>query len=584
MFHACDIKRTNLSPNSYTYRDFAFVKVYICKNDFNAMCAEVYKHQHIETGGNLFGLWTTTGSAVIRVVLGPGQHCKRTNTSFHQDLEYMERVGRFVNDNYMLCHIGEWRSHHNLSLNKPSAGDESTIRRNFPQGVSKFLVIIANIKNADTIKLSPYFFTDGGTRYELAERVVLDSDSPFSTDADIVAQINEGAEGKEHQQRSDSFLVEVANHGGAPLGNTGNRQNSQRGGNTNPTRMQADQSPSQLSLSTPSSKSPSSSKSLANPSKSKPQTNPSSSNTQVNPSALESHDYEDPLDINDSDLYPPRDYEQSSAGHENVTPASQAGASARNQADPDKNKNGDEETLPEREIVLKKIHDHLKYWFGSQTDSMFKFKKSKKSLDALEIRFKHAKNFWMVRSPKDFPTNPAELFSSRYQVSLDVTKVYRTDIVEPLNNDINILLSVKKRCDSSNCWVCKHFTRESLSQFDFNYQSMAKLVTFAEKLVDDITRRFSDMNNMAIKCLSESQAKITFKHGGRFWIIDVPAYFPDVPAKVHYLAYEGCSQTCDVTLHGRHSGGLLALNTSELIIKAIYLACNCTSCCNARYR
>jgi hypothetical protein len=100
VFHACDIKSTNLSPNSYTYRDFAFVKVYICKNDYNNMCAEVYKHQHIETGGNLFGLWTTTGSAVIHVVLGPGQHCKRTNTSFHQDLEYMERVGRFVNDNH----------------------------------------------------------------------------------------------------------------------------------------------------------------------------------------------------------------------------------------------------------------------------------------------------------------------------------------------------------------------------------------------------------------------------------------------------------------------------------------------------
>ena len=85
-------------------------------------------------------------------------------------------------------HIGEWHSHHSLSLNRPSDGDEQTIRRNFPQGVTKFLVIIANIKNRDTIKLSPYFFTDGGRRYEKAEVEVLDSEGPFS-DAKIMEQI-----------------------------------------------------------------------------------------------------------------------------------------------------------------------------------------------------------------------------------------------------------------------------------------------------------------------------------------------------------------------------------------------------------
>jgi hypothetical protein len=99
---------------------------------------------------------------------------------------------------YILCHIGEWRSHHSLILDKPSAEDEITIRRNFPRGTSKFLVIIANIKNDDTIKLSPYFFTNGGERYEITEYVVVESDSPFSTDGRIVAEINLGAEGKQY--------------------------------------------------------------------------------------------------------------------------------------------------------------------------------------------------------------------------------------------------------------------------------------------------------------------------------------------------------------------------------------------------
>jgi hypothetical protein len=55
-----------------------------------------------------------------------------------------------------------------------------------------------NIKNHDTIKLSPYFFIDGGERYEIAEYVVLKSDSLFSTDDKIVAEINLGAEGKQY--------------------------------------------------------------------------------------------------------------------------------------------------------------------------------------------------------------------------------------------------------------------------------------------------------------------------------------------------------------------------------------------------
>ena len=171
------------------------MKVYIYKNDYNAMCTEVYKHQHIETGGNLFGLWTTSGSAVIHVFLGPGKNCRRTTTSFHQDTEYLNRVGRFVNDNYMFCHIGEWHSHHSLSSDKPTNADEQMIRCNLPQSVPKFLVIIANIENRDTIKLSPYFFCDEGRRYEKAEFKVLDTDGPFSLDEKIMEQICLGAEG-----------------------------------------------------------------------------------------------------------------------------------------------------------------------------------------------------------------------------------------------------------------------------------------------------------------------------------------------------------------------------------------------------
>ena len=594
-------------------------------NDFNAMCTEVYEHQRIQTGGNLFGLWTTSGSAVIHVVLGPGQGCRRTSTSFHQDSEYMARVGRFVNEEHMLCHIGEWHSHHNLSLSKPSAGDESTIRRNFPRGMSKFLVIIANIRNHDTIKLSPYFFTDGGERYEIAEYEVLDSDGPFSTDDKIVEEIHLGAEGKEYQRRRETTLVEVTNHSGASLRSAGNGQNtssnSQRDGNTNPTRLQANQSSSLVGLSTSASKrSPSSSDSLvnlgSNPSSSdslvnsnipaskanaslrhvhsctlnskanqstpKSQVdqntsdskiNQSSSPSQANPSRSTPNDREEPMDTENSDLHP-----------ENATSQSQPGTSAGSQANPNPNKNDYEGTTASvRDTILRKIHDQLKKWFCSPTESIFKFETSKDSPSTTEISFNHNRRYWMVRFPEDFPTKPAELFCSAYQESLHVSKVYKNDIVGPLNNDVNILLSIKNRC-SSSCDACKQFTKESLFQSNFSTQSMEKLLASVTKLANYFTASLAlpDVIDLKIKCLSDSQAEITFKHGGRYWLIDFPAYFPDVPVNVYYLFYERSSTKNDVILQGEHSNGPQALNTSELIIKAIHLSCACTPCWNAR--
>jgi hypothetical protein len=116
----------------------------------------------------------------------------------------MARVGRFVNEEHMLCHTGEWRSHHSLILDKPGAEDEITIRRNFPQSTSKFLFIIANIKNGDSV-LSPYFFTDGGIRYEKAKFVILESKNPFSSDARILAYIERGAEGNQGRASLTGF-------------------------------------------------------------------------------------------------------------------------------------------------------------------------------------------------------------------------------------------------------------------------------------------------------------------------------------------------------------------------------------------
>lgn len=59
-------------------------KVYINKGEYDQICDWVSKHNDIETGGDLFGLWFDEQTAVVQFVLGPGKHCRRTTTSFFQ--------------------------------------------------------------------------------------------------------------------------------------------------------------------------------------------------------------------------------------------------------------------------------------------------------------------------------------------------------------------------------------------------------------------------------------------------------------------------------------------------------------------
>jgi hypothetical protein len=59
-------------------------KVYINQGEWDQICAWVLKHKDIETGGDLFGLWLDEQTAVVQFVLGPGEECSRTTTSFFQ--------------------------------------------------------------------------------------------------------------------------------------------------------------------------------------------------------------------------------------------------------------------------------------------------------------------------------------------------------------------------------------------------------------------------------------------------------------------------------------------------------------------
>ena len=121
-------------------------KVIIHRGELAQIEQWVNRHQEIETGGDLFGLWSKGNTAVVQIALGPGRGSGRTAVSFFQNAEYLQKAGSHLTKQYGLCHIGEWHSHHSLGLAKPSGGDQNTVWSNMPNnGFKRFIVFIANI-------------------------------------------------------------------------------------------------------------------------------------------------------------------------------------------------------------------------------------------------------------------------------------------------------------------------------------------------------------------------------------------------------------------------------------------------------
>lgn len=174
------------------------LKVFMFQEDLEMMSKLVLRCPNVETGGDLFGLWTTEGDAVLHIVLGPGKDCSRTDVSFNQDIPYLQRNGELLTNKYMLCHIGEWHSHHQMHLFHPSQGDSSTVIRHYPRGTSGFLLIIANIRGPDHVMFSPYLYTEESrsTYTKSGDVIPLRNENVFKKTKEIENSIKQGKETK----------------------------------------------------------------------------------------------------------------------------------------------------------------------------------------------------------------------------------------------------------------------------------------------------------------------------------------------------------------------------------------------------
>ena len=143
---------------------------YVYEEDHKEIRKLVQQYPNIETGGDLFGLWKDERTVIIQQFIGPGKKCSRTTTSFHQDIEYLAKVGSLITTEEGLCNVGEWHSHHQIGMPKPSGADERTVFSNMPHlGLERFVLFIASFESPsrkkrshdvelDDIKLRPFLF------------------------------------------------------------------------------------------------------------------------------------------------------------------------------------------------------------------------------------------------------------------------------------------------------------------------------------------------------------------------------------------------------------------------------------------
>ena len=153
-------------------------------------------------------------------MLGPGQNCRRTATSFFQDEQYLSEVGESLTQEQGLCNIGSWHSHHTMNLPDPSRGDKDTVWKHLPTP-GRFVLLIAAIKTeTETPKVEMGFnlfeSTVKGNKMTSMKLDILQGVSPVRANKGISSKILEGAESdfekKDHPQpdvQSSLIIPEV---------------------------------------------------------------------------------------------------------------------------------------------------------------------------------------------------------------------------------------------------------------------------------------------------------------------------------------------------------------------------------------
>lgn len=87
------------------------------------MADELHTHRFIETGGDLFGLWSHGDTPTIFLATRPGARAVRERLAFQQDVGSHRAMERLLWASAGCQCVGMWHSHHSIGLDVLSRGD-----------------------------------------------------------------------------------------------------------------------------------------------------------------------------------------------------------------------------------------------------------------------------------------------------------------------------------------------------------------------------------------------------------------------------------------------------------------------------
>lgn len=159
--------------------------IYRSELDYLSRCIADYPE--CETGGHLFGYWTVQGVPVILYATGPGPNCMHGSVECHHDHDYYTRIRDILENTIALQHIGDWHSHHQLSLNHPSGGDVHAMLAgvgNLPGMLRRHLMCIGTYNRGETFIDAYTFHQNEIPNYTHAAWTIVEMMSPFRPLAD----------------------------------------------------------------------------------------------------------------------------------------------------------------------------------------------------------------------------------------------------------------------------------------------------------------------------------------------------------------------------------------------------------------
>lgn len=167
----------------YSYeKEKSSSRIVIYQSEFEYMARCILDKNNIETGGQLFGHWTNEGTPIILYVIGPGPQANHQSSFFNQDIDYLVKVGGSLRSRFGLHHIGEWHSHHQLGLDRPSIYDVNTMTSVIRgKGLGHFLLCIGTC-TPDEASVRGFMCNDSNC--QSADWDVIRVDSPVRKEVD----------------------------------------------------------------------------------------------------------------------------------------------------------------------------------------------------------------------------------------------------------------------------------------------------------------------------------------------------------------------------------------------------------------